>query len=271
MKVSLSWLKQYVPVTLSHQEISDELTMAGLEVDCFSDRFDYMKTIVISKIVEISQHPNADKLRCCKVDAGLTEPLSIVCGAPNAKLGLVIPCALVGTQFPAGLVIKKSKLRGEKSEGMLCSASELGIGEGEAGIMELDESLIPGTPITEALNLSDAVFEIDLTPNRPDCLSLIGTARELASIQKEQLTLPCEPMPVENDSLGTITDHTSVTIEDPDLCPRYTARLVLDITVGPSPFWLQDRLLAVGLTPINNIVDVTNFVMMETWPTPPRV
>jgi len=263
MKVSNSWLKDYIDFEMSAQELSDALTMAGLEVDSFTPRFEFLNTVVVGKIVEIEKHPNADKLSCCKVDTG-DAVLNIVCGAPNAREGLVTPCALIGTEFPDGLVIKKSKLRGQKSEGMLCSASELGISSDHSGILELDEHLKPGSPVAQALDLDDYQYEIDLTPNRPDCLSLMGVAREIAAMTGKKITYPAVRLPEPSKKYKTIHDYTSIDIEDPDKCPRFTARLIFDVKVGPSPAWLADRLTSVGLNPINNIVDVTNFVMMET-------
>ncbi len=263
MNVSNSWLKDYVDFTMGAQELSDALTMAGLEVDGFSPRFEFLKSIVVGKIVEIEKHPNADKLSCCKVDVG-EKILSIVCGAPNAREGLVTPCALPGTEFPNGLVIKKSKLRGQKSEGMLCSASELGLSSDHSGILELSETLEPGESIEKSLGLDDYVYDIDLTPNRPDCLSVLGVAREIGAMTGKKITYPRIDLPECSPSYKTIHDYTSVQIEAPEKCPRFTARLIFDIKVGPSPAWLVDRLASVGLNSINNVVDITNFVMMET-------
>ncbi|SCY53141.1 phenylalanine--tRNA ligase subunit beta [Desulfoluna spongiiphila] len=266
MKFSLSWLKEYIPLEMGIEGLTDGLTMAGLEVDSVTPLYDSLDGVVVARIVEAKPHPNADKLRLCQVDAGGEEPVGIVCGAPNAAEGLVVPCALPGAVLPGGVKIKKGKIRGEKSGGMLCSARELQLDTDASGLMELAADLVPGTPIKEALALYDSMVEIDLTPNRPDCLSVLGVAREAGSFQEPpvKLTLPEVALPEAKASLGTIADHTSVTIEDADLCWRYAARLVFDVTVGPSPAWLQRRLLSVGLTPINNIVDITNFVMMET-------
>lgn len=265
MKVSLSWLREYVPIAMETQELADALTMCGLEVEAVENRYESLTNVVVSRILEVAPHPNADKLHLCKVDVG-DQVLSIVCGAPNAAEGLMIPCALVGATLPNGIAIKKGKLRGELSEGMLCSAAELGLSLERSGIMELVTDAAPGTPLVDALGLKDATIDVSITPNRPDCLSVMGVAREIGAFEahKTRITYPDPNTAAVSDQYGPITQYTSVEIKDPDLCPRYSARLVFDVTVGPSPFWLQDKLISVGLKPINNIVDVTNFVMMET-------
>ncbi|MBC8247653.1 MAG: phenylalanine--tRNA ligase subunit beta, partial [Deltaproteobacteria bacterium] len=259
MKASLSWLNQYVSIDMDASDLADALTMAGLEVDSVTDRYDYLNTVLVGRIVEIVPHPNAQRLTVCKVDTG-DRLFPVVCGAPNVEVNMLAPLALPGTQFLDGTVLNKTTIRGETSEGMLCSEVELGLGNDRSGILSLDSSLEVGRKLPQALSLSDPVFEIDLTPNRPDCLCILGIAREIAAIQNISLTYPDIPV-METD--GEIADHTSVTIEAPDHCPRYAARLLTGIAVAPSPFWLQDRLNSVGLRPINNIVDVTNFVMME--------
>ena len=260
MKVSLNWLKQYIPFDMPPAELADRLTMAGLEVETVTERFDFLDTVVVGKITDTRPHANADKLVVCTVDVG-EKTLAIVCGAPNAACGMKVPCALPGTVLPGGLKVKKSTIRKEVSNGMLCSEAELEIGPDRSGLMVLGDELTQGTPLNQALNISDTVFEIGLTPNRPDCLSFIGVAREIAPMVGRPVTLPEITL---TETADHIEENTSVTIAAPDLCPRYAARLVTDITVGPSPFWLQDRLLSIGLKPINNIVDITNFVMMET-------
>jgi len=260
MIVSLSWLRDYVPIEWDTDRLANALTMIGLEVDSVTDRYEHLRQVVVGKIASIRPHPNADKLKICDVVVG-DKTLSIVCGAPNVVEGMLSAVALPGTEFIDGTVLEQSTICGEVSEGMLCSEVELGLGVDRSGIMDLGDGHGIGTLITEALGLSDAAIELDLTPNRPDCLSLIGVAREVAAIQNTTLSYP-EISSQASD--GNIEDLTSVTIEAPDHCPRYTATLVLDVTVGPSPFWLQDRLMSVGLRLINNIVDITNFVMMET-------
>lgn len=266
MKVSLIWLKEYISIDLDPSVISDALTMAGLEVNSAEDRYNYLDHIVVASVNQVEEHPSADNLSVCKVDAGGEKMLQIVCGAPNVKEGMCVPCALPGAVLPGDFRIKKGKLRGEVSEGMLCSARELCLNEDASGIMALEGDFTPGTPLEKALNLSDTVFEIDLTPNRPDCLSLIGVAREMGAFTdpKQSVRLPDYSLPRDKISAESIHDYASVEIIDPDLCPRYSAGLLFDVKIEPSPFWLQDRLESVGMTPINNVVDVTNFVMMET-------
>ncbi|HCY88486.1 MAG TPA: phenylalanine--tRNA ligase subunit beta [Desulfobacteraceae bacterium] len=266
MKVSLSWLRDYIPVDLDPKDLSDRLTMAGLEVDAVENLYDYLDKVVVGRVDEARQHPNADKLTCCAVDTGAGALAPIVCGAPNVREGMLVACALPGAVLPGDFKIKKSKLRGEPSKGMLCSAAELRLDADAAGIMDLDTDAAPGTPLKDALKLNDAVLEIDLTPNRPDCLSLIGVARETGAFiePRAKVTVPEAEFPAHRIATESIHDFTRVEIKDPELCPRYTAGMLFDVKVGPSPHWLQARLEAVGLTPINNVVDITNYVMMET-------
>jgi phenylalanyl-tRNA synthetase beta chain len=260
MKVSLSWLKDYLDIQMDAADLADALTMVGLEVESVSDRYAYLETVVVGRVAEVSAHPNADKLTICRVDTG-DRSYKVVCGAPNVSEGMLAPLAKPGTVFPDGSLLELSVIRGEKSEGMLCSDVELGLGTDPSGIMALDSSLKVGNRFAKAIGLDDTVFEFDLTPNRPDCLSVLGIAREIAAIQDTGLKYPDYSLA---DKKDTISSMTSVRIEAPDHCPRYTARLVENIVVKPSPFWMQDRLLSVGLRPINNIVDITNYVLMET-------
>jgi phenylalanyl-tRNA synthetase beta chain len=266
MKVTLSWIKEYIPLELDPDEIASRLTMAGLEVDSVENIYDYLEKIVVARVLEVKKHPGADKLSCCVVDTGGGELARIVCGAPNVREGMLSACALPGVILPGDLKIKKSKIRGEVSEGMLCSGAELRLDTDAAGIIDIDGTYEPGTPLNQALGISDAVFEIDLTPNRPDCLSVMGVARETGAFADpfQKIVRPDVSLPSNRVSEQSIHDHARVEIKDPDLCPRYAAGMLFDVTVGPSPFWLRQRLESVGLTPINNVVDVTNFVMMET-------
>ncbi|MCP4158838.1 MAG: phenylalanine--tRNA ligase subunit beta [Deltaproteobacteria bacterium] len=262
MKVSLNWLKEYAPINKDITELSDSLTMAGLEIEKVESRFEYLNEVIVAKVNSAKKHPDADKLSICEVDTG-EKVIQVVCGAPNVRDGLTVALALPGTILPTteGKPLKKGKIRGEKSEGMICSAIELQIGVDADGIIELDTNLTIGDTLLKALSLEDYTLEIGLTPNRPDCLGLIGVAREIAAMENTSVKFPEVK---DLAASGDINEHVSVTIEDPELCPRYTAALILDAKVADSPFWLQDRLLSVGLTPINNIVDITNFVMMET-------
>jgi len=260
MKASISWLKDYTSINMDVDPLAKALTMAGLEVEAVTDRFGYLNRVVVGRIVEVGPHPDADKLKLCKVDVG-TQTIAVVCGAPNVSKDILAPVALPGTVFPNGFTLEKSIIRNVESEGMICSEAELGIGTDKSGIMILSSALHVGEKLLKALELSDAVIEVDLTPNRPDCLSMIGIAREICAIQKTKVQYPETRIP---DSGDDITGFASVTIKATDHCPRYAARLLTDITVGPSPFWLADRLMSLGMKPINNIVDITNFVLMET-------
>jgi phenylalanyl-tRNA synthetase beta chain len=259
MKISLKWLHHYVSIPISTEELAHQLTMAGLEVEAVTDRFACLDRVLVGKITGIRPHPEADNLSICDVDAG-DRIYSVVCGAPNAALNIKSLLALPGAVLPGGMEVKETVIRGVISEGMLCSSAELAIGSDRDGIYILETDPPKGTPLSKALNLSDKILEIGLTPNRPDCLSVIGIAREIAALLDQPMTPPAIHHP---PSIGRIADMTSVTIENPDLCPRYAAAMVTGITVAPSPFWIQDYLLAVGLKPINNIVDITNYVMME--------
>ena len=259
MKVSLSWLKDYVNIEMDVRDLASALTMVGLEVESVTNPFDYLENVVVGRIVEISPHPNAANLKLCRVDTG-DSIVQVVCGAPNIAENILAPLALPGTVFPDGSVLQTCDIRGQLSEGMLCSEKEIELGDNKSGVMVLSGAPEPGTKISEALSLSDFVLEIGLTPNRSDCLSVIGIAREIAAIQKLKIEYPDKQQPDRNKE---ILKYTSVRIEAPEHCPRYAAALVTDITVSESPFWLRKRLLSIGQRPINNIVDITNFVMME--------
>lgn len=261
MKISLNWLKTYVPVQMDVNVLAEALTMRGLEVEALYESYEYLKSVVVGRVVSISDHPNAAKLKHCMVDSGKAL-ISVVCGAPNVHLNCLSALALPGTRLPDGSVLEKNNIRGIASDGMLCSYADLGLGSDESGIiLLLDSSLAPGDLLTSALNLSDTILEIGLTPNRSDCLSFMGIAREVAAIQRAPLSFPAIKL---SEGIKNIRQMTSVTIEAPSHCPRYAARILKDVTVGSSPFWLQDRLISVGIRPINNVVDITNFVMMET-------
>ncbi|MEI7637576.1 MAG: phenylalanine--tRNA ligase subunit beta [Syntrophus sp. (in: bacteria)] len=259
MKVSLKWLRDYVDVDLEPSALADCLTMAGLEVDAIEVAGPAFDQVVVARITSVRPHPQSEKLFLCEVTTG-TESLPIVCGAPNTRSGDTVALARVGATIPGGFVIKSSRIRGEVSEGMLCSEEELGIGEDNAGIMVLSPDLALGIDLKDALGLKDTVLDIGVTPNRADCLSIIGIAREVAAITGKTLRYPEIDVTENSEEIAGIT---SVLIMDPDLCPRYTARIIKNITIKPSPSWMRERLEAVGLRAINNIVDITNFVMME--------
>ena len=259
MIISYNWLKEFVECDLAPQELADLLTMLGLEVEgmrCVGDGFD---SVVVAVVEEKAQHPNADKLSLCKVNDG-SEVHNVVCGAQNFKAGDRVALAQLGTVLPGDFKIKKSKIRGEESCGMLCSEKELGLADESAGIMLLTTDRPLGTPLFAALGLKDTIFEIGLTPNRADCLSVIGVAREVAAKLMTSIHLPGHEPAESGPAIATVA---SVTVEDADLCPRYAARYISGCTVAPSPVWLVNRLEAVGMRSINNVVDVTNYVLME--------
>jgi phenylalanyl-tRNA synthetase beta chain len=260
MKASLSWLRDYIDVDVPPDHLADQLTMSGLEVEAMTERYTYLEEVRVARIIQVEPHPQADKLKLCRVDTG-ERIYQVVCGAPNSAVGLLAPLALPGAVLPAEVRISAGKIRGQISEGMLCSAGELGLGVDRSGLLELDSGLVPGTSLNRALQLSDTLFEIGLTPNRSDCLSILGIAREIAGFSRQPLRRPPIRLP---ESCGDIRTLTSVRVEAPDHCPRYAACLLDDITVAPSPFWLQDRLMSVGLRPISNLVDITNYILMET-------
>ncbi len=260
MNVTLNWLKNYINFEFSPSELADRLTMLGVEVESIKQLGAELEGVIVGSVTSIRPHPNADKLVLCQVDTGGTEALQIVCGAPNAREGMLAPVATIGATLPVGLTIKRAKLRGETSEGMLCSEKELGLSEDAAGLMELSTDIPVGTPLSRALGLDDVVFELEITPNRPDCLSLIGIAREIRAETGNLLKLPTVDL---QESNINVRDLTSVTIDAPDLCPRYAARVIQGVKVTESPAWLQQHLASVGIGVINNIVDITNFVLME--------
>lgn len=260
MKVSLNWLKTYIDFDLSSTELADRLTMLGIEVESIRELGTGLDGVVIGKVKSIRPHPNADKLVLCKVDIGDTDELQIVCGAPNVSEGMLAPVATINTELPTGITIKRAKLRGEESHGMLCSEKELGITDEASGLMELSQDFTIGQPITEALGLDDVIFELEITPNRPDCLSMIGVCREIRAETGNTLRLPKITIEENDIDVNTVT---SVTIDAPDLCSRYAARVIQGVKIGESPEWLKKRLESIGIGVINNIVDATNFVMME--------
>ena len=260
MLVSLKWLKDYIDIELTAPELADKLTMAGLEVDEIKKITHQFSGVVVAKILSVKPHPGADKLSLCDVTDG-TQTYPVVCGAKNIKAGDVVPLATVGAVIPGGYTIKSTLLRGEQSDGMLCSESELAIGDDASGIMQLPSGLTLGLPLEDALSLGDTVLDISVTPNRSDCLSMIGMAREVAALTGKKIKMPSSSKLKE--SAEDIASLSSVKIIDADLCPRYAARMIKNVKIGDSPVWMKSRLEAAGLRAINNVVDVTNFVMLE--------
>jgi len=259
MKVTYNWLKEFVDFDLAPEGLAHLLTMLGLEVDSMEHTGEGLDDVIVALVEERSQHPNADKLSLCRVNNG-REIINVVCGAQNFKSGDKVALAQIGATLPGDFKIKRSKIRGEESCGMLCSEKELELADESAGIMVLPPGLELGIPLFEALGLKDTVFEIGLTPNRADCLSVIGIAREIAAKLGKKLRYS---IPEISERGADISSIASVEILDPDLCPRYTARYISGCTIAPSPQWLVNRLKAVGQRSINNVVDITNYVLME--------
>ncbi len=260
MLLSLKWLREFVPYEGSAQELGDRLTMLGLELEDILRPYENIAGIVIGHVLTCEKHPESDHLSVCTVDAGQAEILTIVCGAPNVAAGQKVPVALVGTTMPDGMKIKKAKLRGVPSFGMICSERELGLSDDHSGIFVLPDSFRPGDRLIDALDLEREVLELGITPNRADCLSVLGLARETALAFRLPLALPEVRV---NDEGADFAAEWDVTVPDPEYCPFYQLRLVENVAVGPSPMWLRHRLRAVGVRPISNVVDVTNFVLME--------
>lgn len=261
MRVSLNWLKEYVDIDVPAEELACRMTMLGLEIEAVERTGDAIREVYIGKILSIDPHPDADKIVVCKTDVGGEAPLQICCGARNMKVGDKVPTAVVGAVLPGGFEISRRKMRGVESQGMMCSAKELGLGEDIDGLMILPEDTPVGADARQVLGLDDVIFEIEVTPNRGDWASMIGVARELAALFRKQVRIP----KVEFVESGPAASQlSSVTVEDAELCPRYLGRVLTSLRVGPSPKWLTQRLLAAGQRPINNIVDITNYVLLET-------
>lgn len=259
MIVTHNWLKEFVNFELSPEELAHRLTMAGLEVDVMQRLGEGLEDVVVARLASVEPHPEADRLTVCAVDNG-KEILQVVCGARNHRPGDLVALAQVGAVLPGEFKIKKSKIRGRDSMGMLCSEKELGLAQESEGILILPPGLPLGTPIFEALGRKDVRFELGLTPNRGDCLSVLGVAREVAAMVGQPVRLP--KIEVREDG-NPIEAEISVTVEAPGMCPRYAARVIRGATIGPSPEWLVRKLESVGLRSINNVVDVTNLILLE--------
>jgi phenylalanyl-tRNA synthetase beta chain len=266
MRVPYSWLREHCDPGIGARELAERLAMTGTEVE----RVGLVgppagEGFVVGRVVECERHPNADRLSVCTVDTGEDEPRTIVCGAANVAAGQAVPVALPGATMPGGAKLGKAKLRGVESHGMILSAAELEIAAESAGILVLDgDAPAPGTPLAAVLPLAEPVLELEVTPNRVDCLGVYGVAREVHAIT----AAPLGPPPWDEDAAaegeGEVGDYASVAVESPQLCPRFTARVFTDVAVGPSPAWLQARLSAAGQRPINNVVDITNYAMLLT-------
>ncbi|HBM7948228.1 TPA: phenylalanine--tRNA ligase subunit beta [Staphylococcus aureus] len=266
MLISNEWLKEYVTIDDSVSNLAERITRTGIEVDDLIDYTKDIKNLVVGFVKSKEKHPDTDKLNVCQVDIGEDEPVQIVCGAPNVDAGQYVIVAKVGGRLPGGIKIKRAKLRGERSEGMICSLQEIGISSNyipksfESGIYVFSESQVPGTDALQALYLDDQVMEFDLTPNRADALSMIGTAYEVAALYNTKMT---KPETTSNELELSANDELTVTIENEDKVPYYSARVVHNVTIEPSPIWMQARLIKAGIRPINNVVDISNYVLLE--------
>lgn len=266
MLISNEWLKDYVDAGVKVEDLAERITRTGIEVDDMIDYSKDIKNLVVGYIQSKEKHPDADKLNICQVDIGEEEPVQIVCGAPNVDAGQHVIVAKVGGRLPGGIKIKRAKLRGERSEGMICSLQEIGISSNvvpkayENGIFVFPTEVEPGTDALTALYLNDQVMEFDLTPNRADALSMVGTAYEVAALYQTEMT---KPETQSNETSESATNELSVTIDNPEKVPYYSARVVKNVSIEPSPIWVQARLIKAGIRPINNVVDISNYVLLE--------
>ena len=273
MKFSEHWLRTLVDPPIDSKTLAERMTMAGLEVEERTSAAPPFHGVVVGRVLAVARHPNADRLTVCQVDVGRGAPVSIVCGAPNAATGITVPCALPGAVLPGGLIISKTAMRGVESDGMLCSAAELGLSDDASGLALLDAELKPGTDLRSALDLDDALLTLKLTPNRADCLSLVGIAREVAAITGAALKPAPSPPHADKTSRRLLTEDPNaaktkatrrVRVEDAVACPRFCGRLIEGIEPrAPSPEWMRRRLERSGIRSISAVVDVTNYVMLE--------
>src|ERR1019366_7879770 len=263
MRVPLTWLHEYCAPALDAAKLAERLAMTGTEVERVERHgVGTLQNFVVGRVLEVSKHPEADRLSVCLVDVGDPQPRQIVCGAPNVAAGQTVAVAKPGAVMPDGTKLKKATLRGVESDGMILAEDELAIGTEHAGILELDRNgTQPGTPLQQVLEIATDVLVLEVTPNRPDCLGIYGVAREVHAATGAPLAPP--PWADDPGSEGDLAEAT-VVVECPDLCPRFTARAFEDVRIGPSPPWLKARLMAAGQRPISNVVDITNYVMLLT-------
>lgn len=259
MKVPISWLREYVEFDATAEELAEKLTFSGIEVEGIARIGEGCEGVVAGEVLSIEKHPDADRLRLCRVTDG-GEEVSVVCGADNFEVGDKVAFAAVGAKLPGGMKIKKVKIRGQISEGMMCAEDELGLSDEHTGIMILPRDTVTGTALNDVIGPPETVLEVEITWNRADCLSITGIAREVAALFGSELKMPG----ISFVETGIPVDElASVDVADPELCPRYTARVLSDIVLGPSPMWMQRRLLLCGVRPISNVVDITNYVLLE--------
>ena len=266
MNLSMKWLSDYVKADMPIKEYCHALTMSGSKVECYEIEGSEISNVVVGKLLSVEPHPDSDHLVICQVEIGQDTPIQIVTGAPNVKAGDIVPVALSGSTLPGGIKIKKGKLRGVESNGMLCSLGELGLNKHdfpyaiEDGIFIIEEDCEIGEDIHTAIGLNDTSVEFEITSNRPDCLSIIGLARETAATYNLPLNVP---VPSFKGVDGNINEMLKVDIQNTEKCRRYCAGIVKNVKIEPSPRWMRERLRASGVRPINNFVDITNYVMLE--------
>ena len=268
MKVPMKWLKEYVDIPMNAEDYASKMIMTGTAVEGVEKTGTQFDNVVVGEVITCVDHPNSDHLHVCMVNVGQEEPIQIVCGAPNVRAGMRVAAALDGAHLPGGVKIKKGKLRGEVSCGMLCSGPELDVPSGlyphigDAGIIEIFEDVPAGTDVHEVFGLGDDIVDFEILANRPDCLSVWGLARESSAVLKQHFVMP--EIEVTETGKGTFDDYARVIVRDTETCPRYCARVITNVKIGPSPKWMREYLYGAGVRPINNIVDITNFVMLET-------
>jgi len=259
MRISVNWLHDWLEAVPAPRELASRLTMAGLEVEALEPAAPPLHGVVVGEIVERGKHPDADSLSVCRVSTGGGELLQVVCGATNARMGLKAPLATIGSRLPGGMEIRKARLRGVESFGMLCSARELGLSEEGSGLLELAPELAAGTPLADALGLDDTILEVNLTPNRGDCMGMLGLAREVAAITDT----PFAPPPVPRVPAQS-SESLSVELVPGAGCARFASRVISGVRPeAEAPMWMRERLRRAGLRPLGAIVDVTNYVMLE--------
>ena len=261
MQVSTKWLKDYIDINLSADELAEKFTLAGIPVENVIHAGEGLEKVVTGRIEELTTHPDSDHLQICQMNIGAEELLQVVTGAPNVAQGQIVPVALVGANLPCGKKISKGKMRGVVSNGMLCSPDELKIEGDASGIYILPEDTPVGLPAATVLGLDDEILEFELTANRGDCFSVVGLVRELAVLTKKSARLP--KITVNENDERDASSLVKIGIDAPDLCSRFSARVLTDIKLAPSPDWIVRRLEGAGMRAINNVVDVTNFVMLE--------
>jgi len=267
MRVPMQWLKQYTDIPVSAQAFQDAMINHGTGVEGLEDQNEVLQNVVVGKVLAVRDHENSDHLHVLTVDVGEAEPVQIVCGAPNVTEGILVPVAKVGAKLPGGIEIKKGKLRGVESYGMCCSGPEIGVPDylypsvGDEGLLVFHEEYAPGSDVRPILGVDDTIVDFEILANRPDCLSVWGVAREAAATLGTKFNKP----EIKVDTVpGKMSDFVNIEVQDTDLCPRYCARVVKNIKIGPSPMWMRKALHAAGVRSINNIVDITNYVMLET-------